>query len=329
MEEGEVRSLTETPTWAVATVFSLMVASVVFFTKSVEFFAHWLDKRKRKPLLAALNKIKEALRLLLIILNTKILLTIMQGTNIVLRVMSPLLHMKALSSFIVCCLSLVSIAGEHGKMKQNPWLHKPRKIIIIIGTKLHRIVVKIAVEILDSQSHVETQDFKLRDELFWFGKPRLLLRIISQVWCSFITFPLYVIIAQMGSRFKKTVLSEGVRRSLHGWKKRVKARQHSNSNHARILSPAASMPLIHNLERHGSRSNRSNSIGTTSSITSSGRRLSLGNEGSRRRFSMVEYGSVGVFFTPRQSVDMDEERNTIGYGSDTSSDDCYEEEDDR
>ncbi|KAL2907123.1 MLO-like protein 14 [Bienertia sinuspersici] len=61
MEEGEGRSLTETPTWAVATVFSLMVASVVFFTKSVEFFAHWLDKRKRKPLLAALNKIKEEL----------------------------------------------------------------------------------------------------------------------------------------------------------------------------------------------------------------------------------------------------------------------------
>ncbi|XP_021722765.1 MLO-like protein 4 [Chenopodium quinoa] len=57
----EERSLTETPTWAVATVISVMVATVFCFTKSIEFFGRWLDKRKRKPLLAALNKIKEEL----------------------------------------------------------------------------------------------------------------------------------------------------------------------------------------------------------------------------------------------------------------------------
>ena len=36
--EVEERSLTETPTWALATVLSLMVASVFLFTKSVEVF---------------------------------------------------------------------------------------------------------------------------------------------------------------------------------------------------------------------------------------------------------------------------------------------------
>lgn len=52
---------------------------------------------------------------------------------------------------------------------------------MIIGTKLHHIVVKLAVEIMDTQSYVKTQEFKveLSDEFFWFKKPRLLLRFIQ------------------------------------------------------------------------------------------------------------------------------------------------------
>ncbi|OWM66452.1 hypothetical protein CDL15_Pgr013669 [Punica granatum] len=147
----------------------------------------------------------------------------------------------------------------------------PSLLILLIGTKLHRIIIKLAVEIMDS-CPTGDQQFKLRDELFWFGKPRLLLwliqfisfqnafematviwslweirdttcfmdnrillvirlvfGVVSQFWCSFVTFPLYVIVTQMGSRFKKTVISENVRRSLHGWQRRAKAKQHGSS----------------------------------------------------------------------------------------------------
>lgn len=129
------------------------------------------------------------------------------------------------------------------------------------------MVVKLAVEIIDSSPLEGFHQFNLRDELFWFGKPRFLLRIIqfvsfqnafematyiwslweikgsscftdnhtflvirlsfgvvSQFWCSFVTFPLYVIVAQMGSRYKKTIVSENVRTSLHGWRHKVKTR---------------------------------------------------------------------------------------------------------
>ncbi|CAN4083448.1 unnamed protein product [Withania somnifera] len=143
----------------------------------------------------------------------------------------------------------------------------PAILILLVGTKLHRVVVKLAVEIMDSSPLEGFHQFKLRDELFWFGKPRFLQRIIqfisfqnafemaayiwslweikgsscftdnhtflvirlsfgviSQFWCSFVTFPLYVIVAQMGSRYKKTIVSEKVRTSLHGWRHRVKNR---------------------------------------------------------------------------------------------------------
>ncbi|KAA0052955.1 hypothetical protein IC582_015108 [Cucumis melo] len=147
----------------------------------------------------------------------------------------------------------------------------PAILILLIGTKLHRVVVKLAVEVVDSSPR-GYYCFNLRDELFWFGKPKLLLwliqfisfqnafematfiwslweikepscfmdnethvgirlafGVITQFWCSFITFPLYVIVTQMGSKVKKSLVSENVRNSLHQWKRRVKARPSSSS----------------------------------------------------------------------------------------------------
>ena len=54
-------------------------------------------------------------------------------------------------------------------------------MILLLGTKLHRIVVKLAVEIMESSQWTEVRTFNLRDELFWFGNPRLLLRLIQFV----------------------------------------------------------------------------------------------------------------------------------------------------
>lgn len=50
---AEDRSLTETPTWAVATIISLMVIVVFSFTKSVEFFGRVIFQilSKKKKLL--------------------------------------------------------------------------------------------------------------------------------------------------------------------------------------------------------------------------------------------------------------------------------------
>ncbi|KAM6540517.1 hypothetical protein CsatB_004964 [Cannabis sativa] len=157
----------------------------------------------------------------------------------------------------------------------------PAILILLIGTKLHRVVVKLAVEIMDRCPYMENHQFKLRDELFWFKRPKLLLHciqlisfqnafematfiwslweirepscfmdnrkfivvrlsfgVISQFWCSFVTFPLYVIITQMGSRFKKTVITDSVRKSLMGWQRRVKAK-HSQSTTPLLVSDAA------------------------------------------------------------------------------------------
>lgn len=54
-----------------------------------------------------------------------------------------------------------------------------QKLILLVGSKLHHIVVKLAVEITEVGPVGEFRQFNLRDELFWFGRPRFLLRIIQ------------------------------------------------------------------------------------------------------------------------------------------------------
>ncbi|KAH0973113.1 hypothetical protein GBA52_025269 [Prunus armeniaca] len=68
-------------------------------------------------------------------------------------------------------------------------------LILLIGTKLHRVVVNLAVEITEESPYMENQQFKLRDELFWFKKPWLLF-----------TFNTTNILPD-GSEFKKYVVS--------------------------------------------------------------------------------------------------------------------------
>ncbi|KAE8655023.1 spartin-like [Hibiscus syriacus] len=85
---------------------------------------------------------------------------------------------------------------------------------------------------------------------------RLAFGIISQCWCSYITFPLYVIVTQMGSKFKSGLVSENVRRSLSKWKRRVQEKQ-SASNSVRE-SPSTS-----SLDSMGTELSKGHGVGTS------------------------------------------------------------------
>ncbi|XP_021894651.1 MLO-like protein 11 [Carica papaya] len=66
MEENdkEMRSLALTPTWSVATVLTVFVVVSLIVERSIHRLSNWLRKTNRKPLLAALEKMKEELMLL-------------------------------------------------------------------------------------------------------------------------------------------------------------------------------------------------------------------------------------------------------------------------
>ncbi|XVE90310.1 hypothetical protein DITRI_Ditri20bG0067100 [Diplodiscus trichospermus] len=55
--------------------------------------------------------------------------------------------------------------------------------------------------------------------------PRLVIGVFIQVLCSYSTLPLYAIVTQMGSSFKKAIFDERVQAGLVGWAKNVKKKK--------------------------------------------------------------------------------------------------------
>ncbi|KAK1414307.1 hypothetical protein QVD17_30051 [Tagetes erecta] len=64
VENEESRSLALTPTWSVATVLTIFVVVSLLVERSIHRLSNWLKKTNRKPLLAAVEKMKEELMLL-------------------------------------------------------------------------------------------------------------------------------------------------------------------------------------------------------------------------------------------------------------------------
>ncbi|CAN1243170.1 MLO-like protein 11 [Linum perenne] len=63
-DSKEMRSLALTPTWSVATVLTVFVVVSLIVERSIHRLSNWLRKTNRKPLLAAVEKMKEELMLL-------------------------------------------------------------------------------------------------------------------------------------------------------------------------------------------------------------------------------------------------------------------------
>ncbi|GMP65753.1 hypothetical protein CsSME_00026421 [Camellia sinensis var. sinensis] len=61
---AEMRSLALTPTWSVASVLTVFVAVSLVVERSIHRLSNWLRKTNRKPLLQAVEKMKEELMLL-------------------------------------------------------------------------------------------------------------------------------------------------------------------------------------------------------------------------------------------------------------------------
>ncbi|XP_009770323.1 MLO-like protein 1 isoform X1 [Nicotiana tabacum] len=58
-----------------------------------------------------------------------------------------------------------------------------------------------------------------------FIVPRLVIGVIIQVLCSYSTLPLYALVTQMGTHFKKSIFDEHIQVGLLGWAEKVKRKK--------------------------------------------------------------------------------------------------------
>lgn len=75
-----------------------------------------------------------------------------------------------------------------------------------------------------------------------FIVPRLVIGVFIQVLCSYSTLPLYAIITQMGSSFKKAIFDDHVQVGLVGWAQKVKKKKAAAADASGSGSGSGSVP---------------------------------------------------------------------------------------
>ncbi|XP_010908317.1 MLO-like protein 1 [Elaeis guineensis] len=102
------------------------------------------------------------------------------------------------------------------------WFHRPRLVLYLV----HFILFQNAFEIAFFFWILTTfgLDSCMLDHV-GFVIPRLVIGVIIQLLCSYSTLPLYAIVSQMGSSFKKAIFDEHVQEGLVSWAEKVKRRK--------------------------------------------------------------------------------------------------------
>ncbi|KAG9445778.1 hypothetical protein H6P81_011906 [Aristolochia fimbriata] len=113
------------------------------------------------------------------------------------------------------------------------WLHRPRMVLYLIQFILFQNAFEMAcffwiLTIYGWNSCVMGQAR--------FIIPRLVIGVIVQIVCSYSTLPLYAIVTQMGSRFKKVIFDEHIREGLVGWAQKIKKRKELEAANGRVGS---------------------------------------------------------------------------------------------
>ncbi|XP_020191816.1 MLO-like protein 1 [Aegilops tauschii subsp. strangulata] len=101
------------------------------------------------------------------------------------------------------------------------WFHRPKLVLLLI----HIILFQNAFEIAFFFWLLVTYGFKS----CIMGKPayaiaRLVISVIGQLLCGYSTLPLYALISQMGSSFKKAMFDESISEGLANWAHKARKR---------------------------------------------------------------------------------------------------------
>ncbi|KVH94171.1 Mlo-related protein [Cynara cardunculus var. scolymus] len=121
----------------------------------------------------------------------------------------------------------VAIEGEVAVKPSDDhfWFRRPRIILLLIHFILFQNAFEIAFFfwILVQFGLDSCIMGKLR-----YMIPRLVIGVFIQVLCSYSTLPLYALVTQMGSHFKKSIFEERIQTSLTSWAQKAKRKKALN-----------------------------------------------------------------------------------------------------
>ncbi|KAF3615916.1 MLO-like protein 15 [Capsicum chinense] len=119
------------------------------------------------------------------------------------------------------------------------WFHRPRLVLFLIHIILFQNSFEIAFFFwIWAQYHFNSC---IMGQVRYII-PRLVIGVFVQFLCSYSTLPLYAIVTQMGSSFKKEIFDEHIQDGLVVWAKKARRRAINGSSqvvHKESTSPMA------------------------------------------------------------------------------------------
>ncbi|KAM0874858.1 hypothetical protein ACQ4PT_037143 [Festuca glaucescens] len=93
----------------------------------------------------------------------------------------------------------------------------PFLMLLVVGSKMEHIITELAYEV--------SYGFKsciMANPAYAIA--RIVISIVSQLLCGYVTLPLYAIVSHMGSSFKKAIFDDNVTEGLANWAERARRR---------------------------------------------------------------------------------------------------------
>ncbi|KAF8780142.1 hypothetical protein HU200_001803 [Digitaria exilis] len=162
------------------------------------------------------------------------------------------------------------------------WFNRPEWVLFLIHLTLFQNAFQMAHFIWT----LLTPDLKhCYHERLGLSIMKVVVGLALQVLCSYITFPLYALVTQMGSHMKKTIFEEQTAKAVMKWRKAAKAKVKQREagidglmsvdttpSHSRATSPSRGNSPVHLLHKY-----RARSEDPQSAPTSPGRGPELGD----------------------------------------------------
>ncbi|XP_062156013.1 MLO-like protein 2 isoform X2 [Alnus glutinosa] len=143
------------------------------------------------------------------------------------------------------------------------WFGRPRFLLLLIHFVLFQNAFQLAFLAWSVFEFGKNSCFHERSEYIFI---RLSMGVIIQVLCSYVTFPLYALVTQMGTSMKPTIFNDRVATALRSWHGMARKKSKHSHHHSETNSPFSSMPpspthgrtspvhLLHNYQRSSLRS---------------------------------------------------------------------------
>ncbi|XVE69573.1 hypothetical protein DITRI_Ditri10aG0002000 [Diplodiscus trichospermus] len=143
------------------------------------------------------------------------------------------------------------------------WFNRPQWILFLIHYTLFQNAFQMAYFLWVVFKYTLNSCFH---EKLYFVIGRVILGVGLQILCSYITFPLYALVTQMGSHMKRSIFEEQTAKALKNWHKAAKRRNKKKKEANGHLSvsgettPSRGTSPLHLLHKHKQRELQEDSV---------------------------------------------------------------------